>query len=546
MRLAAGTWLGPYEILSPLGAGGMGEVYRARDSRLSRDVAIKTLPERLSQDPQALARFVREIKAVAALSHPNLLAIFDTGNESGTSFAVTELLEGESLRARLKRGPLPWAQAAEIGVALAEGLSAAHSKAITHRDLKPENIFLTAAGHVKILDFGLARMDAESSAGADSETRTEAGMILGSAGYMSPEQIRGAVAGSASDIFSLGCVLYEMVSGRRAFPGTTSAEAISSILRDMPPELSSTGVHVPPDFNRLISRCLEKDPQRRWAAARDVAAQLRGLTSAPAAAEASKKIDSIAVLPFVNASRDPDAEYLCEGIAENILNGLAQLGQIRVTPRSMAFRYRGAEIDPQAIGRELNVRVVVSGRVVQRGDNLIVSAELVDVAAGSQLWGERYNRKLSDIFALEEEIARKISESLRMKISGENNTPAARRYTENTEAYQLYLRGRHHWTRRTPEHLQRALDYFQQALHLRKGRPAARRHPRPPAVSGHSAPDEPTLSALSSTAQTRCIIARPAPGDESATDHRALPHYRPARRRRHGRSVARHRHQARP
>jgi serine/threonine-protein kinase len=241
-------------------------------------------------------------------------------------------------------------------------------------------------------------------------------------------------------------------------------EALSAILLDSPPDLSATGMHVPPEFERLISRCLEKDPQRRFPAARDITLQLRALISAPAAAAPSRGIDSIAVLPFSNTGCDPDAEYLCEGIAENILNGLAQHGQIRVTPRSTAFRYKTSDLDPQAIGRELNVRTVVAGRVMLRGENLIVGAELIDVAAGNQLWGERYNRKLSDIFALEEDIARKISESLRMKISGEGRKPAGRRLTENTEAYQLYLRGRHHWLKRTPDHLQKALQYFQQAI----------------------------------------------------------------------------------
>jgi eukaryotic-like serine/threonine-protein kinase len=466
MPLSAGDKFGPYEILAPIGAGGMGEVYRARDARLGRDVAIKVLPEHLSKNPDALARFARETKAVAALSHPNILTIFDTGTQNGTSYAVIELLEGETLRSLLARGALAWRKAVDIGAALAEGLAAAHSKSIIHRDLKPENIFLTSDGRVKILDFGLARL--EQHTGEVTETRTEAGMVMGTPGYMSPEQVLGQPAGPASDIFSLGCVFFEMVSGQRAFPGQTSAETMSAILRDSPRTLATLGANVPSELDRLIAHCLDKNPQQRFQAARDLAFHLKGMVSSgPAAAvpvPASKALDSIAVLPFTNAKGDPDTEYLCDGITESILNSLARIAQLRVTPRSTVFRYKTPEVDPQAVGRELGVRAVLTGRVIQRGETLVVGTELLDVAAGTQLWGERYNRKLSDIFELEEEIARKISESLRMKLTGEQKSQLAKRFTDNTEAYQLYLRGRHHWTRRTPDHLKQGIEYFQQAI----------------------------------------------------------------------------------
>lgn len=465
MPLARGTRLGPYEILEPIGAGGMGEVYRAKDSRLERDVAVKVLPEDLSQSPQALSRFVLETRAVAALSHPNLLAIFDTGSENGISYAVTELLDGESLRAKLMQGPLPWRKAVEIGAALAEGLAAAHSKGITHRDLKPENIFVTRDGRVKLLDFGLARVESHGMDG-ETETRTQAGTVLGTPGYMSPEQVRGVPVGPASDIFSLGCVMYEMITGRRAFLADTSAETLTSILRDTPSGISASGIQIPSEVDRLILRCLEKNPEERLQSARDLAFHLRASLSSPSgvAAQPSRAIDSIAVLPLTNAGNDPDSEYLCDGITESIMNSLAQIAQLRITPRSTVFRYKGREIDPQAVGRELNVRVVVTGRVIQRGENLVVSAELIDVAAGSQLWGERYHRKVSDVFTLEEELAHKISESLRMKLSGEEKSRLAKRFTENTEAYQLYLRGRHHWIKRTPDHIKMGVDFFQQAI----------------------------------------------------------------------------------
>jgi serine/threonine protein kinase/Flp pilus assembly protein TadD len=444
----------------------MGEVYRARDSRLERDVAIKVLPEHLSQNPQALTRFMRETKALAALSHPNLLAIFDTGTENGMGYAVTELLDGESLRARLIKGAPPWRKAVEIGSSLAEGLAAAHSKGITHRDLKPENIFLTLDGRVKVLDFGLARVEAApASTSGDAETQTEAGTVLGTPGYMSPEQVRGTPAGPASDIFSLGCVLYEMISGRRAFPGQTPAETMSSILRDTPAELAASGAQVPAELDRLISSCLEKNSEQRFQSARDLAFHFKTILNAPSVpVPSSRAIDSIAVLPFTNASNDPDTEYLCDGIAESIMNSLTQIAQLRVTPRSTVFRYKGRDLDPQAAGRELNVRVVLTGRVIQRGETLVVGTELLDVQAGSQLWGERYNRKISDIFALEEEIARKISDSLRMKLSGEEKSRLVKRSTDNSEAYQLYLRGRHHWAKRTPDRVRKGIEYFQQAI----------------------------------------------------------------------------------
>ena len=464
MALAAGTRLGPYEILAPIGAGGMGEVYRARDSRLERDVAIKVLPEHLSRNPKALARFIRETKALAALSHPNLLAIFDVGTDNGISYAVTELLDGETLRVRLKRGAPPWRKAVEIGAALADGLAGAHSKRITHYDLKPENIFLTRDGRVKVLDFGLARVETDRT-GAEADTLTEAGVLMGTPGYMSPEQVRCTPAGPTSDIFSFGCVLYEMIAGRRAFHGQTATDVMSSILRDSPKDLAASGVEIPSELDRLIAHCLEKNAEERFQSARDLAFQFKAILNAPTVTTpSSRAIDSIAVLPFTNASSDPDTEYLCDGIAESIMNSLARIAQLRVTPRSTVFRYKGRDTDPQAAGRELNVRVVLTGRVMQRGETLVVGTELLDVQAGSQLWGERYNRKISDIFALEEEIARKISESLRMKLTGEEKSRLAKRPTENTEAYQLYLRGRHHWIKRTPDELKQAITYFQQAI----------------------------------------------------------------------------------
>src|SRR5262245_7866512 len=286
MALSAGTRLGPYEIVAPIGSGGMGEVYRARDSRLERDIAIKVLPERLARDPQALARFQREAKSVAALSHPNILAIHDFGCENDVTYAVTELLEGETLRSRLRGGSLGWRKTVENAIGVAEGLAAAHSNGIIHRDLKPENIFLTEDGRVKILDFGLARSTAGSDAEkAEAPTVTEEGVILGTVGYMSPEQIRGTPADARSDIFSLGCVLYEMVAGRRAFSRETSAQTLAAILEAQPLELATTGKAVPASLKNVIMHCLEKNPQERFHSAHDLALALRATLSAPAEAK---------------------------------------------------------------------------------------------------------------------------------------------------------------------------------------------------------------------------------------------------------------------
>jgi eukaryotic-like serine/threonine-protein kinase len=319
VALSGGTRLGPYEILAPLGAGGMGEVYRARDTRLDREVAIKVLPERLAADAKALSRFEREAKAVAALSHPNILAIHDFGEDHGVRFAVTELLDGETLRERIARARLTWRRAVEIGTAVAEGLAAAHAKGIVHRDLKPENVFLTSSGLVKILDFGLARSDVPFSGEATStpttSMQTEAGTVLGTVGYMSPEQVSGESVDVRSDIFSFGCLLYEMLSGRRAFVGKSAGETLASILRDHPPEIAVLGVALPAALERVAARCLEKNRDERFQSARDLAFHLKEVSSGSAGTAVSSgghgpPIESIAVLPFANVSADPDTEYI--------------------------------------------------------------------------------------------------------------------------------------------------------------------------------------------------------------------------------------------
>jgi len=500
----AGSRLGPYEVLAPLGAGGMGEVWKARDTRLGREVAVKVLPASFSADPDRLRRFEQEAQAASALNHPNILTIHDVGTHEGSPYVVSELLEGETLRARLGGGAFTPRKALGHALQIASGLAAAHEKGIVHRDLKPENIFVTKDGRMKILDFGLAKLtqaESGSIAATDLPTAgTEPGVVLGTVGYMSPEQVRGKPADARSDIFSFGAILYEMLSGNRAFRGDTTADTMSAILLKEPPDLSATNPAVSPGLDRVVRHCLEKDPERRFHSAHDLAFDLEALSdvSTPSLALAGLRakakprarmllwaagvvalvalaavlwlrpragtIDSVVVLPFVNAGGDPNAEYLSDGITESLINSVSQIPGIRVVSRASAFHYKGKEVGAKTVGRELGVRAVLTGRIVQRGDALSIRAELVDARNDTHLWGEEYNRSLSDILALQEEIARDISGKLRQRLTGEEKKRLARRYTENAEAYALYLKGRYHWNKRTGEDIQKGIGYFQQAI----------------------------------------------------------------------------------
>jgi len=474
MALAPHSRLGPYEILSPIGAGGMGEVYRARDPRLGREVAIKVLPERFAGDEDFARRFQKEARAVAALSHPNVVAIYDVGREGGTPYAVMELLEGVTLRVRLVHSPLPWPKAAEIAAQIADGLAAAHARGIIHRDLKPENVFLTTDGRVKVLDFGLARWrpepDAEKSGLSTAAGETDPGAVLGTTGYMSPEQVRGQPAEAPSDIFALGCILYEMVSGRRTFAAPTPAETMVAILKQEPQNLEDSVPDLPWDVARIVAHCLQKDASDRFQSARDLVFDLRAsLTEAvpsrsSSSARQRRPIDSLVVLPFANAGGDPEVEFWSDGITETIINALARVPGLRVLARSTAFRYKGRQIDPLAAGQELKVRAIVTGRVVLRGDVLVIQAELIDLSDGSQLWGERFSRPVAEVLAVESEIARQISENLRLHLAGGGAQAVGKRPTESPEAYRAYLKGRFFWNKRTPDDLRKGLEFFQAAI----------------------------------------------------------------------------------
>jgi serine/threonine protein kinase/Flp pilus assembly protein TadD len=472
MSLTAGTKIAQYEIVQPLGSGGMGEVYRARDVRLGREVAVKVMAAHIAADPEMRRRFETEARAVAALSHPSILSMYELAVTEGVPFAVMELLEGENLRQRLKGGAILWREAAEIAAAVADGLAVAHAKGIIHRDLKPENVFLTSEGHVKILDFGLALHRMEAAAGAEGPTvaHTAHGIVMGTFGYMAPEQVTGERVDGRTDIFTLGCLLFEMLTGRQLFTGQTPQEVIAKLLHDTIPELSAFDAAGPRELRAIVARCIERNPARRFESAQDVSMALRALltgsTSTKMPRQGRARAKSLAVLPFVNASGDPQLEYLADGITESVINSLSQLGTLRVVPRSLVFRYKGLQSDPATVGLALNARTILTGRVARIGEQLNIQAELVDTVAESQLWGDQFRQNISDLLTVQEEIAWQISEALRLKLTVEQKRKLRKRHTVNPEALQEYLRGRHHFNTWRHEAFRTALAHFERAIQL--------------------------------------------------------------------------------
>jgi eukaryotic-like serine/threonine-protein kinase len=521
MTILAGTKLGRYEIREKIGEGGMGEVYLAQDTKLDRKVALKILPAEVAAHPDRMKRFVQEAKTASALNHPSIITIYEIEQIDAVNLIATEFIDGETLRQLIRSTPLKLGGVLDIAGQIASALSAAHAAGIVHRDIKPENIMLRRDGIVKVLDFGLAKLTERlppDSVDTEAPTRavvnTEPGMVMGTVIYMSPEQARGVDIDARTDIWSLGVVLYEMVAGCLPFAGSTSSEVLASILGDKKTQpLARYSREVPAELERIVSKALRKNKDERYHTIQDLLLDLKSLkqelefeaklerstppdVSGGATVTASgekavsdgapsppsqtaelstrrprsrKAINSLAVLPLLNASADPDMEYLSDGITESLINNLSQLPRLRVMARATVFRYKGREVDPQEVGRELRVQAVLTGRVLQRENRLIIKVELVHTTDGSQLWGEQYNRQLADIFAVEEEIAHEIAEKLKLKLSSREQRRMAKRYPENTEAYQLYLKGRYYWNKWTAEGTKRAIDYFQQAIAVDPG-----------------------------------------------------------------------------
>ncbi len=539
-----------YRILRRLGKGGMGEVFLAEDTKQhGRKVALKVLPADLTKSESRLRRFKQEARAVLALNHPNIMTVFEIGESADSYYIATEYIDGETLRHCLWSGPLKLDEAIGIGIQIAMALEAAHTAGIVHRDIKPENVMLrqdkfVRDRFVKVLDFGLAKLTDRDNSVSDPEavtipiTETSPGTIMGTSGYMSPEQALGDNIDERTDVFSLGVLLYEMVAGEPPFKGKTDSHTRVSIIDHEPVPLVQHVEEVPRQFERIVTKALAKDRHKRYQTITDLKLDLEqlrdelhtfetqestrqsaratqadllastptavrsqadtvtdpGIAAAHAATKAKSRqkrllayglsglvvillvvvgvvffvssrrsINSVAILPFVNDSKDPNTEYLSDGLTESIINSLSQLPNLKVMSRNAAFRFKGSNQDPVEAGRTLNVGAVLTGRLVKLDDRLVIKTELIKVEDGSQLWGAEYNSSLADLFSVQDEVSRKISQSLRLRLSGEDEEKLARRYTKDAEAYQLYLKGRYFWNRRNEEGFRNGIDYFKRA-----------------------------------------------------------------------------------
>ena len=494
-----------YRVIEPLASGGMGQVYLAEDVRLGRRLALKVLPPRATLDEVRVGRFEREARTISALNHPNIITIYDVGEVRGLRFIATEFIEGVTVRTLLRSGRLDVRHALRIAVQVAEALTVAHAAGVVHRDLKPENVMVRGDGHVKVLDFGLAKLTASEVVSQECEAATRAfetaeGVVMGTVRYMAPEQVRGEETDARVDVFALGVLLYEMLAGVAPFTGPSAADIVSALLIHKPVPLTQ----VPRDLERLVMKALQKDKLQRYQSCAPLLEDLRVLLSTESPADsaslavplpayqpaapsggrttatdgratsaaarplrrrrAKRIIDSLAVLPLATETAERDLEYLCDGLTNSLINSLSQFPRLRVMARSTVFRYKSPDVDACAVGRELQVSAVLTGRITQRGDAFAISAELVDVDDGSQLWGAILNRPASDIPTLQADLARELTEALRLRLTRDQKRRLTKRHTVSATAYQQYLRGQYLSNMRTGHALLEAQQLFEGAV----------------------------------------------------------------------------------
>jgi eukaryotic-like serine/threonine-protein kinase len=504
-----GQTISHYRVLEKLGGGGMGVVYKAEDTRLGRQVALKFLPDEPSKDHHSVERFQREARAASALNHPHICTIYDIGEHDGQQFIVMELLEGQTLKHRIGGKPMPTDQVLRLGLQVVEALVAAHAKGIIHRDIKPANIFIGEQGQAKVLDFGLAKLVSMSGDATLTQSLTEPQAVMGTLPYMAPEQLRGESADPRADIYALGAVLYEMATGLRPFREELATQLIDNILHKAPAPPGRLNPDLLPRLEDIILKCLEKDPQNRYQSAKEVAVDLRRLAAPSATAVAvipaprpkissrraalsggaavvvllvglfalnvggwrarllgrgvSPRIESLAVLPLENFSHDPDQEYFADGMTEALITDLSKISALRVISRTSVMQYKGVKKPLPLIAKELNVDAVVEGSVQRSGDHVRITAELIGAQTDTHLWAESYDRDLRDILALQDDVARAIANQIKVKLTPQEQVRLASARPVNPEAHEAYLKGRYYWNKRNEEGLHRAIEYFSEA-----------------------------------------------------------------------------------